>query len=721
MNQRIRPEVEEDSLHVWTLERADGKPNLIDGIFLDELEDALATIEKDPQAKRLLIRSSHPSVFLAGADLSQLAEKKGRELDRLLTRGQDAFARLGRLPIPTACAINGACLGGGYEMALACDFRILSESPKAVVGLPETSLGLLPGWGGCYRLPRLVGLLRALTIVVSGRPFRPTKARKLGMVNEVVPRELVEPAAKDWLAKGKRSKRKFFLGNLRPVGWFVAWRARKKVLARTRGNYPAPLAAIKVLRKATFAPLDKAMALERHAFAGLAKTAAAKNLVRYFFLRERAKKIDFSGKAKSLPKIRRVHVIGAGVMGGGIAQWVATRGIEVVLSDLSTDALADGLSTVDGLLRKASSRGVLSRVEARAAMDRITPVSEQVPLREGDLVIEAIVERIGAKRSLFADLEQRGSEGVPFATNTSALSIDAMGVAMQNQGRLGGLHFFNPVHRMELVEVIRGAHTDPEIVRALLEFARRIGKRAILCKDSPGFLVNRILVPYLVEAASLWMAGYHVDEIDDAMLAFGMPMGPMRLMDEIGLDVAAHVANELEFRLPHLGSPPDLLDQMVDMNLHGRKTGAGFYVYKWKSSPKPTPNLGLESLRSGAKSLSARELSRKEDLIDRMTLVMMNEAARCLEEGVVDYPEDVDFGMVSGAGWAPFRGGPLRHADSQGLSQVLTRLERLRRKEGNRFRPCGLLLDLTRGGHCFYPSRGTGVGDVPAIPERTTS
>ena len=246
MNQRIRPEVEEDSLHVWTLERADGKPNLIDGIFLDELEDALATIEKDPQAKRLLIRSSHPSVFLAGADLSQLAEKKGRELDRLLTRGQDAFARLGRLPIPTACAINGACLGGGYEMALACDFRILSESPKAVVGLPETSLGLLPGWGGCYRLPRLVGLLRALTIVVSGRPFRPTKARKLGMVNEVVPRELVEPAAKDWLAKGKRSKRKFFLGNLRPVGWFVAWRARKKVLARTRGNYPAPWAAIKV-------------------------------------------------------------------------------------------------------------------------------------------------------------------------------------------------------------------------------------------------------------------------------------------------------------------------------------------------------------------------------------------------------------------------------------------------------------------------------------------
>jgi 3-hydroxyacyl-CoA dehydrogenase/enoyl-CoA hydratase/3-hydroxybutyryl-CoA epimerase len=721
MNQRILRQCGDDGLRILTLAREDGKPNLIDEIFLEELEDALETIDKDREAKGLLIRSSHPSVFLAGADLSQLSRKSSRDLDRLLSRGQDAFAHLARLSIPTACAIDGACLGGGYEMALACDYRVVSDSSKAVIGLPETSLGLLPGWGGCYRLPRLVGLLGALTIVVSGKPFRPEKARKLGMVDEVVPNELIEPVAKEWLAKGKRSSGKFFFTNLWPVARFVSWRASREVLARTRDNYPAPLAAIKVLRKATFAHLDEAMSLERRAFAGLAKTAAARNLVSYFFLREQAKKVDFSFKSKRLPEIRRVHVIGAGVMGGGIAQWVASRGIDVVLSDLSPDALSDGLRTVDRLLGKARARGILSAVDARAAMDRITPVSEKVPLREGDLVIEAIVERIGAKRSLFADLEKRGGDDVPFASNTSALSIDSMSVAMTDRGRLGGLHFFNPVHRMELVEVIRGPHTDPAVVESLLGFVRRIGKRAILCKDSPGFLVNRILVPYLVEAAELWMEGWQADMIDKAMLEFGMPMGPMRLIDEIGLDVATHVANELKFRLSHLGSPPDLLDRMVDKGLLGRKSGTGFYFYKGKSSGKPDLNHGLTSLRNKTKKSSKKTPKRKDEIIDRMILVMVNEAARCLEEGVVDKPEDVDFGMIAGAGWAPFRGGPLRHADSQGLTQIVSRMERLSRKDGNRFRPCGLLLDLARHGECFYPNRRMVPKSPPATTERTKS
>ena len=721
MNQRILRQCGNDGLRVWTLARVDGKPNLIDGTFLEELEDALASIEKDPVAKGLLIRSSHPSVFLAGADLSQLSRKSSRDLDGLLSRGQDAFAHLARLSIPTVCAIEGACLGGGYEMALACDYRVLSDSAKAVIGLPETSLGLLPGWGGCFRLPRLVGLFRALTIVVSGKPFRPAKARKLKMVDEVVPGELVEPAAKEWLARGKRSPGEFFFTNLWPVARFLSWRASREVLARTRGNYPAPLAAIKVLRKATFAHFDEAMSLERRAFAGLAKTAAARNLVSYFFLRERAKKVDYSFKSKRLPEIRRVHVIGAGVMGGGIAQWVASRGIDVVLSDLSPDALSDGLRTVDRLLGKARARGILSAVDARAAMDRITPVSEAVPLREGDLVIEAIVERIGAKRSLFADLEKRSEYDVPFASNTSALSIDSMSVAMTDRGRLGGLHFFIRVHRMELVEVIRGPHTDPAVVESLLGFVRRIGKRAILCKDSPGFLVNRILVPYLVEAAELWVEGWPADKIDEAMLDFGMPMGPMRLIDEIGLDVAAHVSNELKFRLSHLGSPPDLLERMVDQGLWGRKSGNGFYFYKGNNRRNPVLNHELNSLRYKTKTLSKKEKKGKEEIIDRMILVMANEAARCLEEGVVDTPEDVDFGMIAGAGWAPFRGGPLRHADSQGLSQIVTRMERLSRKDGNRFRPCGLLLDLARHGECFYPSRRMISKSSSATTERTKS
>jgi 3-hydroxyacyl-CoA dehydrogenase/enoyl-CoA hydratase/3-hydroxybutyryl-CoA epimerase len=698
MNKRIKEKTRDDGLITWTLTREDGKPNLIDEIFLGEMETLLAKLEKNESIKGLVIRSAHPGVFLAGADLSKLSKLKGNELESLLKRGQDAFARLSRLPFPTACAINGACLGGGYEFALACDRRILSACPKTLVGLPETSLGLLPGWGGCYRLPRLVGLLRALPIMAGGKPVRQGKARALGLVDEVVPPELTERVAIESLAMGRRKGNRFFLGNLRPISTLACHRALREVNARTRGQYPAPLVAIRVMSKSIHLSLEGAMKLEREAFAGLANSTTARNLVRYFFLRERARKIDFPTNAKTLPEIRRVHVVGAGKMGGGIAQWLASRGIKVALSDLSPDALALGLRTVDTLLGKARARGILTNVEAREAMDRITPVCEKIPLREGDLVIEAIVERIGAKRSLFAELDKRAPEGVPFATNTSSLPVDSMSVAMKNRGRLGGLHFFNPVHRMELIEVIRAERTDPAVTQALLDFVRRIGKRAVLCKDSPGFLVNRILVPYLVEAAILWENGHRTEEIDRAMLDFGMPMGPLRLLDEIGLDISAHVANELKFRLPRLGSPPKLLDQMVERKFLGRKAGSGFYLYGGKRGNKLKVNEEANDLRERRR----RSRLSKDKMVERMTLVMLNESARCLEEGVVENPEDVDFGMIAGTGWAPFRGGPLRYAESLGLGEVAEKMENLKHKEGDRFEPSNLLINLARHDETFY-------------------
>ena len=716
MNRRIREKANEDGLITWILEREDGKPNLIDEIFLGEMEELLAKLEKRKSIKGLVVRSAHPGVFLAGADLSKLSKLKGYELESLLKRGQDAFARLSNLPFPTACAINGACLGGGYEFALACDRRILSACPKALVGLPETSLGLLPGWGGCYRLPRLVGLLRALPIVAGGKPVRPGKARALGLVDEIVHPELTERVAIESLAMGRRKETRFFLGNLRPISTFACHRALKEVKKKTRGRYPAPLAAIRVMSKSIHLPLEGAMKREREAFAGLAKTSAARNLVRYFFLRERARKINFPTNAKPLPEIRRVHVVGAGKMGGGIAQWLASRGIKVALSDLSPDALALGLRTVDKLLGKARARGILTNVEAREAMDRITPVCETIPLGEGDLVIEAIVERIGAKRSLFAELDERAPEGVPFATNTSSLSVDSMSVAMKNRGRLGGLHFFNPVHRMELIEVIRAEHTDPAVTQALLDFVRRIGKRAVLCKDSPGFLVNRILVPYLVEAAILWENGHRTDEIDGAMLDFGMPMGPLRLLDEIGLDVSSHVANELKFRLPRLGSPPKLLGQMVERNFLGRKAGSGFYLYGGKKGSELKVNEEANDLCGRGKP---ERLSRAE-MVERMTLVMLNEAARCLEERVVENPEDVDFGMIAGTGWAPFRGGPLRYADSLGLGELTLRMKKLNRELGERFEPCNLLVNLVRHDERFYGRNDRAIHESKSMKEERT-
>lgn len=701
MNQRLVANSQFDRTVVWTLSRPDGRPNLIDRLFLDEMNEALSDLEEDKLAEGLLIRSGHPGVFLAGADLSTLSTLNQKDLENLLLYGQETFERLSKLRLPTVCAINGPCLGGGFELALACDHRILSADPKAVVGLPETSLGLLPGWGGCCRLPRLIGLLRALPILTRGRPIRPKQALKLGMVGEITAEESLEQAAREAM-KNEIFSPRWHLTNLPIIRHFIIFLTHRAILRQTAGLYPAPLAALRVVNGSIGRSLKRGFKRERDEFLKLADSPTTANLLHFFFLRERAKRVSAPSVTAELSEISRVHVIGAGKMGGGIAQWIASREIPVILSDLSPDALSLGLITVHSLLEQALKRGILSRLSAGRTMDRITPVCEPVPIRDGDLIIEAIVERIGAKRSLLSELDDRSPACVPFATNTSALSIDCMNVAMNNPSRLGGLHFFNPVHRMELVEVIQGKKTDPAVIRSLLSFVKRIGKRAVLCQDSPGFLVNRILVPYLVEASILWEEGNEPPAIDRAMTQFGMPMGPLRLLDEIGLDVAGHVAKELKFRLPRLANPPALLEEMNERRLLGRKTGAGFYLYSKGKGRMLPPNPSLSKITKRTKKKSSLM-----EMTERMVMIMLNEAARCLEEGVVQTPEDVDFGMIAGTGFAPFRGGPLRHADSIGSRSLNGSLENLSSKLDERFEPCEFLIDLARKNQSFYPESTT--------------
>ncbi len=401
--------------------------------------------------------------------------------------------------------------------------------------------------------------------------------------------------------------------------------------------------------------------------------------------------------------IKRVLVIGAGLMGAGIAQWLSSRGIRVLLKDVGPAPLGKGMQAIAKIYREAVKRHLFSETEARNGYDRILPFFEEIPLRDVEVVIEAAVENLELKQAIFADLESRVSPGTLLASNTSALSIDAIASSLEHPERVVGIHFFNPVHRMQLVELVRGTKTDAASLHTALKFVKGIGKLPVLVKDSPGFLVNRILLPYMVEAVRLFTEGHRVETIDRVMLDFGMPMGPLRLTDEVGLDVSEHVAKDLEQRVKHLAPLNDLLSKMVQKGWLGRKSALGFYKYGPGDDRKVNPQLGSFQR---AEPTTVNE----GDLRDRLVLLMVNEAARTLEEKVVDAPEDVDFGMIMGTGWAPFRGGPLRFADHLGLQTVLSRLNNLRDRVGSYFEPSSLLIDKATRGEGFYPQK------KPAFP-----
>jgi 3-hydroxyacyl-CoA dehydrogenase/enoyl-CoA hydratase/3-hydroxybutyryl-CoA epimerase len=498
---------------------------------------------------------------------------------------------------------------------------------------------------------------------------------------------------------GKKRSLRPFAVNRPPISRLIKSEAEKTVLAKTRGNYPAQIKALEVVFASLTLSHEESLANEKNKFLELVLGKEAQNLIRIFFLQERAKKLAVDlGEPGSLPirSVKKSMVIGAGLMGAGIAQWLSVRGIRVLLKDIGPSPLAKGMQSIDKLNREAVRRHIFSENEARNAYDRIVPVYEEVPLSDIDLVIEAAVEEVGLKQKIFAALEMKVSPEVVIASNTSALSIDAMAASLQHPERLVGIHFFNPVHRMQLVEIVRGPKTSARTVETAIRFTKGIGKLPVLVRDGPGFLVNRILLPYMVEAVRLFREGHRLADIDRVMLDFGMPMGPLRLIDEVGFDVAIHVARELERRLPYLGPLDDTLEKMVAKGWLGRKSGKGFYQYGPNGKESPNPELaGFQAAQPTVQN--------EGDLRDRLVLIMVNEAARTLEEKVVEVPEDVDFGMVMGTGWSPFRGGPLRFADTLGVGTVASRLNNLRERIGGRFAPCDLLSMMSEKGDTFYP------------------
>lgn len=635
-----------------TFDRAESSANIFDLATLRELDVHLAELHANPPHGGLLIHSAKPSIFIAGADLKALSSAKGSELEELIQLGQSIFNRLEDLPVPTVAAIHGACAGGGYELCLACDWRIASDAKATKIGLPETQLGILPAWGGSTRLPKLVGLPRALEVILGGKLHAGSSAKRRGLVDAVMPRESLIEQAWNFAAKGKRPKPQHFWLHLPPVRDMIAAKSRKMLLGKTRGNYPGALKALEVVCQAVTGTREDSLTRECAAIIELAALPQTKNLMRLFFLTDRAKKHQpVQAEAR---RIGQVAVIGAGVMGAGIAYWLAMRGHHVLLQDLNDDALAHGMKVIEGHAAQAVKKRVITPLAARDAIDRVVPIKGDVSLRHCDLVIEAAVEQLEIKKKVFAELAARTRSDCLLATNTSALPIHELAPAIHDPSRLLGLHFFNPAHRMPLVEVVRTDVTSNETIATAFAFVRGIGKTPVLVQDRPGFLVNRILLPYLVEAGNLFAAGADTQAMDQAMLDFGMPMGPLRLLDEVGLDVSLHVARTLAAAFPERMTVPPVLEVMVEKKWLGRKNGEGFYRY---ADRKEMPNPAAYALQQGGDRMP-------EGMAARLASMMSDEAQRCLEEGVAESAEDVDLAMILGTGYPPFRGGPLRHREN---------------------------------------------------------
>ncbi|MBM3877450.1 MAG: hypothetical protein FJ386_12120 [Verrucomicrobia bacterium] len=709
-------EVTPDQVCILTFDNPDSSANIFDRTTLKELNDQLNFIRSTPELKGVILASAKPSIFIAGADLKAIAdavEHSPGDLRAMIEFGQRTFSRLASLPIPTVAAMHGATLGGGFEVALACDWRIASPDRATKLGLPETQLGVIPAWGGSTRLPRLIGLPAALDVILAGKSLAAPVALKRGLVDELAPKQyLVDIAKRRILDRGLSLKnrtpslRLSATDNALTAAAISMW-MHPKLSRRTRGHYPAVTQALEMITDGISKTVEKSLALEVETFLKLAQTPACRNLVRGFFLQERSKKLAVTPahvsttaaparpRYESASSIRRAAVIGAGVMGSGIAQWLATRGLPVILRDINADAVGKGVSSISKLLAQAVERHTLTQVEARAAMDRIYPAAFNAPLASTDLVIEAAGEKMPLKQQLFRQLDEQAGPDTILATNTSALSISEIASATAHPDRVVGLHFFNPVHRMQLVEVVYARQTHPEVLRRTLRFVQQIGKLPVLVKDSPGFLVNRILMPYLIEAGHLFEAGARVEDIDSAMLDFGMPMGPLRLIDEVGADISKHVADTLVGHYADRLETPAVLERMIERGWLGRKSGHGFFTHDGKDA---TPNHAINEFRLAD---TARRLSR-EELQRRMVLLMVNEAARCLEDQVVSEPEDVDFGMIMGTGFAPFRGGPLRYGDSAGMSKMVDEMNRLVDAGAKRYLPCPLLQNMAVFGGRFY-------------------
>ncbi len=663
-----QPELRPDGIMLLTLDRADAPVNAIAQAVLDELEQIIERLDIE-KPKAVIIRSAKPGGFAPGADIKEFQsfDAAGRVED-VLRRGQSIYQKLSNLPIPTVAAIHGHCMGGGTELALACRYRVASSAANTRIGLPEIKLGIYPGWGGSARLPRLIGAPAAMDLMLTGRTVSAQAALAMGLVDK-----LAEPAALLDVATAIAQRGAVRPFKTRLLGWATnTWLARqilapilvKQVARKARKeHYPAPFALIETWRR-TNGGVDARLKAEARSVAKLSRTDTARNLIRVYFLQERLKGLGGKDGIDKSGGIKRVHVIGAGVMGGDIAAWCAYKGFDVTLQDRELQYIEPALKRASDLYaKKIKDEGKRAETNARLRADVIGS-----GVAEADLVIEAIYENLEAKQELLDRVEKQLKPDALMTSNTSSIPLDALSAKIAQPGRFAGLHYFNPVALMPLVEIVRHKGVAAETGQRLATFCRAIDKLPVPVAGTPGFLVNRILMPYMMEAMTAYAEGIPGPVIDKAAVKFGMPMGPIELADTVGLDVAASVGKILaEFlKLP----TPAGLEEKLSANHRGRKDGQGFY--KWENGKAVKPEVPAD-------------YQAPADLEDRLILPLLNESVAALHDGVVADADLLDAGVIFGTGFAPFRGGPINYVRSVGTYALLAKLHLLQAKYGDRF------------------------------------
>jgi len=684
--------------------------NLLSAAVMEEIEAHLTALAKET-IRGLIFISGKPGMFIAGADLTEFAasvDQSKEEIVAVSRRGQQLFAQLAEAPYVTVAAIDGICVGGGAELATWCDRRILTSGPKTQLGFPEVKLGLFPGWGGTARTPRMIGLSNAVELVTGGENLSAAEAYKLGLADDLAaPEDLqaaavrmidAEQASGQYLRDRQRWSAPISMSDTELA--FLGATASAVIQQKTGGNYPAPLAALELMLEASQVDLQAACQMEAEAFAPLFGSAVNRALLNVFFLTDRAKK---GGADKSQP-VGSASVLGAGTMGQGIAAANVKRRIPTLLSDARPEALAAGVSAV---VRETAYNKLTKQTDADRAVEMAGLVSastREEELAVADVVIEAIYEDADAKRQLFAALEPHAGETTILCSNTSTIPITQLAEGLQHPERFCGLHFFNPVRKMPLVEVIRGGQTDDATIAAMTAYARQLGKTPVVVNDGPGFLVNRLLMPYMTEAALLAAEGVKIKAIEKAAKRFGMPMGPLTLYDVVGLDVCIHAGQVMHDAFPDRVVPATLVQKLVERGRLGQKNGKGFFDYppaKPGKPPRGVPSNEVAALLTGE---GGGENAEAFDLTDRLMLPMLVEATRAIEDGIVRDVRDVDLALILGIGFPPFRGGLFHWADTLGADAILEKLKPLV-SLGARFEPTRMIEETANSGKTFYASR----------------